>query len=328
MSIGVKLRLTQRVLACRSLKELAVRFRQVNPDTTFEVERARKWIGGAATPRNPRLYDDWAAVIGSSRPGSWIAAASPRAFAEELAAALDADLTRLEAALAEFAPRPPAPPPALDPASGIYITYSRAYSRYYSGWLVRGLLELSAQPDGHFALAYRERFLEKGEVTVRGAARLSDDLLACHATPDGDAFTDAPFLFLLRTPGHPPHILFGQMLTVAVFGPEREPGASEFVAIRVDEATAKTAEGAICYLEATAESLATEVRRLGFDGEAAETLTGTLTELFGPTGAPLTLSPFRKVAGACAALVRAEGGGKGRKTVSTIDLSLKNVINN
>jgi hypothetical protein len=70
-SLGIKLRLTQRALRCRSVKQLAALFRAVNPNTQFEVERARKWMRGSSAPRSPRVYDDWAAVIRSPRGGAW-----------------------------------------------------------------------------------------------------------------------------------------------------------------------------------------------------------------------------------------------------------------
>ena len=48
---AMKLRLAAVVLGCTSRKELAAAFREVNPDTTFDVERADKWLSGKALPR-------------------------------------------------------------------------------------------------------------------------------------------------------------------------------------------------------------------------------------------------------------------------------------
>lgn len=319
MSLAHKLRLTQRALHCGSLKELAARFRAVNPRTAFEVERARKWMRGVARPRDHRFYDDWAMVIGSARGGAWIAAASPAAFADELVDVLAADPAALEAVLSTLEGRRAAAPAGPDPASGSYVTYSHAYSRYYRGSLVRGVLRIAPRPEGRYDLTYREKFQEQHVIDVRGRAELSGGLLACHATDPDAAAKATPFLFLLRTPGHPPHVLFGQMLAAAAFGPEREPGASPFVAVRVGDAAAARTEDKVCYLDAKEAAIAEDLGALDLPRGAVGPLTEAIARVFGASGTPIIKTPFAEFADACTALVRASVAAPNRAASMKID---------
>lgn len=319
MSLALKMGLTQRALHCGSLKELAARFRAVNPRTAFEVERARKWVRGVARPRDHRFYEDWAMVIGSGRGGAWIAAASRAAFVDELVDVLAADRAALEAILSTLEERRAAAPAGPDPASGSYVTYSHAYSRYYWGSLVRGVLRIAPRPEGRYDLTYREKFQEQGVIVVRGRAELSDGLLSCHAKEPDAAAGAAPFLFLLRTPGHPPHVLFGQMLAAAAFGPEREPGASPFVALRVGDAAAARTEDRVCYLDATEAAIARDLGALDLPRGAVGPLTAAMARVFGASGTPIITTPFAEFADACTALVRASGSDPDRAASAKID---------
>jgi hypothetical protein len=71
--IDRKLRVTAAFLGAVTAKDLAAAFRRANPVTSFDVERAHKWIQGRARPRESRLYEDWAKVVDLDRPGAWIA---------------------------------------------------------------------------------------------------------------------------------------------------------------------------------------------------------------------------------------------------------------
>ena len=80
----MKLRLAAVVLGCTTRKELAAAFRGVNPETTFDVERADKWLSGKALPRAADVYRDWSKLLALDRPHEWLASCS----ADELLAVL------------------------------------------------------------------------------------------------------------------------------------------------------------------------------------------------------------------------------------------------
>ena len=61
--IDRKLRLTAAVLGTITRKDLAAQFRLINPATTFDVERAQKWLQGRARPRERQVYEDWASAL-------------------------------------------------------------------------------------------------------------------------------------------------------------------------------------------------------------------------------------------------------------------------
>lgn len=82
--------MTALVLGCTSRKDLCVRFRKVNPDTQFDLERANKWMQGRALPRNPQIYADWARVLGTERSTDWLARCTLDAFMAELVSLFNA----------------------------------------------------------------------------------------------------------------------------------------------------------------------------------------------------------------------------------------------
>ena len=82
---AMKLRLAAVVLGCTTRKELAAAFRGVNPATTFDVERADKWLSGKAMPRGGDIHRDWGKLLDLDRPVEWMAACSADELAEVLA---------------------------------------------------------------------------------------------------------------------------------------------------------------------------------------------------------------------------------------------------
>ena len=82
---AAKLRLTAAVLGNATHKGLCARFRAVNPNTPCDIDRLHKWIQGRALPRSPQLYEDWAKVLGTHRPGTWLATCSMNEFRDEIA---------------------------------------------------------------------------------------------------------------------------------------------------------------------------------------------------------------------------------------------------
>ena len=73
---AIKLRLAAVVLGCTTRKELAAAFRGVNPDSTFDVERADKWLSGKALPRGADVYRDLSKLLALDRPAEWLASCS------------------------------------------------------------------------------------------------------------------------------------------------------------------------------------------------------------------------------------------------------------
>src|SRR3954451_24243868 len=81
---AMKLRLAAVVLGCTTRKDLAAAFRGVNPATTFDVERADKWLSGKALPRAADVYRDLNRLLALDRPLEWLSSCS----ADELFAVL------------------------------------------------------------------------------------------------------------------------------------------------------------------------------------------------------------------------------------------------
>jgi hypothetical protein len=69
---ALKLRLAAVVLGCTTRKDLAAAFRGVNPDTTFDVERADKWLSGRALPRGADVYRDLGKLFALDHPFEWL----------------------------------------------------------------------------------------------------------------------------------------------------------------------------------------------------------------------------------------------------------------
>ncbi len=71
--IDRKLRATAAVLGLVTRKDLAAAFRRVNAATSFDIERAHKWLQGRSSPRDARLYQDWVLVLDIDQSAEWIA---------------------------------------------------------------------------------------------------------------------------------------------------------------------------------------------------------------------------------------------------------------
>ena len=148
---GAKLRITAAALGCASQKDLCARFHEVNPGTTFELDRSYKWMQGRALPRSVRLYEDWAALLGTGRPLAWLQSCTVEEFLELVCApfrgeprgARRAGGHRRRAApeAAEPEPRDALPGRHL---AGIYACYSHAWSPYFEGRIIRSALVIEA----------------------------------------------------------------------------------------------------------------------------------------------------------------------------------------
>jgi hypothetical protein len=227
--LAAKLRMTALVLGCASRKDLCARFRKVNPDTQFDLERANKWMQGRALPRNPQIYADWARVLGTGRGADWLAHCPVDAFAAELVSLFNAD----PAALRQLADAYGAEAGAAAGFTlfGHYACYSWAWSPYYRGQVIRGALEIRRAARGREEAQYRERLLGR-PVAFTGEPLVAGNTLhiALHG-PDGVS----PLFLSLLAPGPPGSVLCGILSGATAVGPLPLPSATRFVAARVAE---------------------------------------------------------------------------------------------
>ncbi|RUW69632.1 hypothetical protein EOA29_36445, partial [Mesorhizobium sp. M1E.F.Ca.ET.063.01.1.1] len=149
LNIAQKLRLTSVVLGTATRKDLAAAFRAVNPKTAFDVGRADKWLQGRAQPREHSVYEDWAKVLRLEQPGAWIAESDLPTFAATIAARHGIDTAELERrASAQSEASPGHDDKGVGQAlAGTYACYSRAWSPYYRGQLIRGRLSIEVPGD-------------------------------------------------------------------------------------------------------------------------------------------------------------------------------------
>src|SRR5580704_10891973 len=147
VAFAAKLRLAAATLGCSSRKEFCARFRSVNPATQCDIDRLNKWVQGRSLPRAAAVYADFAAVIGSSQSGRWVADCSLEEFAAELTARTGVDAAAL-AAPDSLSPR--GNPRAtglfggMATLTGSFAAYSPAWSPHFRGRLLRGALRLAA----------------------------------------------------------------------------------------------------------------------------------------------------------------------------------------
>ena len=188
--VAAKLRVTAALLGCAGQKELCAAFRRVNPGTEFDLARSYKWIQGRSLPRSPRVYEDWAGVLGLDRPAGWVAVCTLDAFVEAVCARHAADRAALlrragldggrgSAATARQAGGVPGAADAEDYLCGAYATYSHAQSPYYRGRIIRGTLAIEpAARRAEGLVATYSQALATGLARVTGPVVVSGRALA------------------------------------------------------------------------------------------------------------------------------------------------------
>lgn len=259
--IDRKLRATAALLGAVTRKDLAAAFRRVNPTTSFDVERAHKWIQGRARPRELRLYEDWAKVLDLDRPAAWIADCELDDFIEALCLRHNYDRDMLERQVESSrrpatAPRPERNQPSLP---GTYACYSHAWSPYFRGQLIRGEFSIAQQQGSQRLLGrYSERLPTsrlqlEGPLAVTGRAMHLD----LHET-DGD---DAHMLFCLFSPTPPASVLAGLMCGATIIDPDAQPSVTRVVMVRLP-APSMRLRSADAYLPPQA-SVAADLASLG-----------------------------------------------------------------
>lgn len=232
---AMKLRLAAVVLGCRTRKELAAAFRGVNPDSTFDVERADKWLSGKALPRGADVYRDLSKLLALARPLEWLASCSVDELLALLAELNGVAPDLLREGARDFpngARRHVAPRPVESGASfieGAYACYSYSFSPYFPGWLIRSSMVIGPG-HGPGSVAYSHnmpplptRFT--GGITFNGRGMQ----IALHQTVSGDMRIH----MALFGPAPPATVLAGMLCGAAVVTPEPEPSAARIILIRL-----------------------------------------------------------------------------------------------
>ena len=232
---AMKLRLAAVVLGCATRKDLAAAFRGVNSTTTFDVERADKWLSGKALPRGADVYRDLGKLLDLDRPHEWLAACSAGELVDALAGrhGLAPELLLERArdfphgARRQSAPR--SPDSGASFVEGAYACYSYSFSPYFPGWLIRSSM-LIGPGHGPGSVAYSHnmpplptRF--SGDITFNGRGMQ----IALHQTAAGDM----RIYMALFGPAPPATVLAGMLCGAAVVTPEPEPSAARIILIRL-----------------------------------------------------------------------------------------------
>ncbi|MFZ1429187.1 MAG: hypothetical protein WAS21_20720 [Geminicoccaceae bacterium] len=233
-----KLRLTAALLGVSTRKGLAGAFHRVNPATTFDLERAAKWLQGRAHPREQALYADWAAIVGLDRPLAWLLECDLDAFASALGSrhGVEVDvLTRRAAAFGRggrVARSPETAPAAPTFLCGRFVSYRHAFSPYYRGRILRASLSVEAGDNGELVVSYEET-LPTGPVRAVGAASIAGrSLFIDVASPAAKG--ERGFLSLFM-PQPPASCLAGIYCGTTLISPHAEPACSRLLAVRIPD---------------------------------------------------------------------------------------------
>ncbi|WP_426959570.1 hypothetical protein [Muricoccus radiodurans] len=281
--LAVKLRMAAEAIGCASRKAFCARFREVNPATQCDLERLNKWMQGRSLPRASSVYADLAAVIGSTKPGSWIAGCSVEEFAAELAACTGAQAPAVPDIPARRAePRPTGLFGGTAGLAGAFAAYSLAWSPRYRGSLIRGSLRLQPDGRGRLVATYAENLLGRlvqldGEIQI---GRLSMDFTL--REPEGGA----PLFLTLHVPAPPASILVGVMSGATFISHEALPSATRIVFIRVPDSAALDATNR--YLAPEEGAIAADLVALGLVLGQPERMDASMRAILGPVPAQVS----------------------------------------
>ena len=267
--IDRKLRLTAAVLGV-SRKDLAAAFRRINPNTSFDVARADKWLQGRAKPREAQLYEDWAKVLELDHPGRWIADCDFETFIEETAKRHGRDSGELRALVDPSAGRTARDWLGLSLA-GTYVCYSHAWWSYFHGRLIRGELSIGpGRPDQ--APAHYTENAPPGRLHLEGTIVI--DNRGVHLAASDPKVRSGRLHFFLFAPSPPVSVLGGLMTGMSLIGPDAQPSTTRIVMIRLP-AVSERLRTEDCYLPADA-SVARDLAGLGLRVGDPRTVDGML----------------------------------------------------
>ncbi|MER9137811.1 hypothetical protein NKI20_16170 [Mesorhizobium sp. M0830] len=237
--IAQKLRLTSALLGTVTRKDLAAAFRAVNPKTAFDLGRADKWLQGRAQPREHSVYDDWAKLLGLEQSGSWIADCDLPHFTAAIAARHGVDSAVLERrAGTQFdASSNHDERSVVFALTGTYACYSRAWSPYYRGQIIKGILSIEAGPGLHGLTATYREALPTGQLVLGGPVTPAKRALYVHLKEAGG---DAQFFISLLPQSQPGSVLGGYMCGTAIIGPEALPSLTRILMVRLRDPAPRT----------------------------------------------------------------------------------------
>jgi len=132
----------------------------VNLGSTFDLGRSYKWMQGRAQPRSARVYEDWAALLGTSSPIAQLQSCTVDEFLDLVCdrPKVSRGALAARAGIAVGAQSKPTELNSTDPLLGrhlvgAYACYSHAWSPYFHDKVIRGSLVIEPAPDGAPGLA-------------------------------------------------------------------------------------------------------------------------------------------------------------------------------
>ena len=265
--LAAKLRITAALLGCAAQKDLCARFHEVNPGTTFDLDRSYKWMQGRAQPRSARVYEDWATLLGTSTPIWHLQSCTIDEFLDLVCDRhnVSRDALAARAGLsteprAEAAEPEERHPPAGRHLVGVYACYSHAWSPYFEGRIIRSTLMIEAAAGASPALlATYAEMVALGRVEVCGQVIISGRSVHVDLAHPLQ-FRLAMSLFL---PGAMASVLAGLMSGTSWVDADPQPAATRIVMIRIPGATAAALETSNRYLNPVEEPLSGELAALG-----------------------------------------------------------------
>lgn len=234
VAFAAKLRMAATAIGCNSRKEFCARFRGVNPATQCDLDRLNKWVQGRSLPRAASVYADLAAVIGTAKPGRWIAECSLEEFAAELTTLTGVDAAALS--VPDNLSRRGHPLAAglfggVATLAGAFAAYSPAWSPHFRGRLLRGALRLVASRSGALIATYSESLVGRAVRLTAEAWIGGRSMHFLLREPEGEL----PLFITLQVPGPPASVLCGVMSGMAFVAHEPLPSACRIVFIRVPD---------------------------------------------------------------------------------------------
>jgi hypothetical protein len=226
VDLPAKLRLTTAALGCASEEDLCDRFRAINAATECRAGRVRSWLHGRGRPRTSRLYADWAAALGTDRPGSWIAECTLDAFRDEVCSLHGAHLAARDVLA-----------PAADRAGshanlcGTYACYSHAWSPDHRGQIIRGALRILMGAGPELRAIYSETLLGDS-MRMAGAVEVTSGTVHMLLREPGSLL---PVFLALSLPPPPAALLCGIMAGPCFVVDHSLPTGTRILAIRVPD---------------------------------------------------------------------------------------------
>jgi hypothetical protein len=279
--LASKLRITAAALGCSSQKDLCARFREVNPGTTFDLERSYKWMQGRAQPRSSQIYVDWATLLRIDRPISYLQSCTADEFLDLVCKIHGAERSGV-AARAGVKPEARSGADGSSSAealrarylTGAYACYSHAWSPYFQGKLIRGALviEMPARNSGGLRAKYTED-VPVGVLELSGPVALANRSVHIDLVDPSAGFRLTMSLFL---PGTLASVLVGVLSGVTIVDAHPQPAATRILMVRVPTAGLARLEISNRYLDATDGALSRDLIALGVPVSAPEELEALL----------------------------------------------------